>query len=165
MEPVANTPEGGDRHDSPKILAPPPFIFLGALVLGLLLQALRPWRLFAHTLAIQFSGALLIVAGLALSAWVVHSFRQAQTPVSPLRASQHLVVSGPYRFSRNPDYLGQTLAFGGLALLLHSFWLLLAILPALGLVRYRVIAAEERYLEDRFGDAYREYRHRVRRWL
>ena len=154
-----------DRPDPPNVLAPPPFIFLGALTLGLILQALRPHALFAHTLVPRITGGFLIVAGLALSGAVVSYFRRAGTPVSPLRASHHLVVSGPYRFSRNPDYLGQALVVGGLALLLNAPWVLLAVLPALLVVRYGVIAREEQYLDRRFGEEYRRYRLHVRRWL
>lgn len=72
---------------------------------------------------------------------------------------------GPYRFSRNPDYLGQALVVAGLGLVLGNGWVLLALVPALLLVRYGVIAREERYLERKFGEDYRCFRRRVRRWL
>jgi protein-S-isoprenylcysteine O-methyltransferase Ste14 len=87
------------------------------------------------------------------------------TPVIPWRETRRLVVSGPYRFSRNPDYLGQTLVAGGLGLLLTAPWVLLALVPALLLVRYGVIAREERYLERRFGEEYRQFCARVNRWF
>lgn len=153
------------RPDRPRVFAPPPFIFLGALALGMLLQALRPRPLFLHALALRITGGLLIVGGFALSGAVVRQFRRAGTPVSPRRASRQLVVSGPYRFSRNPDYLGQALVVAGLALLLNAVWVFLALLPALLLVRYGVIAREEHYLDRRFGEEYDRYRRRVRRWL
>ena len=151
--------------DTPHVLAPPPFIFLGALALGLLLHAVGPKLVFLHVLGLRITGGLLLVGGLTLSAAVVRQFRRAGTPVSPRRASRQLVVSGPYRFSRNPDYLGQALVVVGLALLLNAPWVFLALLPALLLVRYGVIAREERYLDRRFGSEYGRYRHRVRRWL
>ena len=147
------------------VIAPPPFIFLGALTSGVLLQAVRPALLFVNALAAQISGAILIAGGLALSAAVVHAFRRAGTSVSPRRASQRLVVSGPYGFSRNPDYLGQAIAYCGLSLVLNALWVLIAIVPALLFVQYGVIGREERYLEDHFGEEYRVYRRRVRRWL
>ncbi len=75
------------------------------------------------------------------------------------------MVSGPHRFSRNPDYLGQALVVGGLPLLFNAPWVLLTVLPALLVVRYGVIAREEQYLDHRFGEEYRRYRLRVRRWL
>ena len=150
---------------TPRVLAPPPFIFLGALALGLILQALRPKPFFLHAFTLRVMGGLLLVGGLALSGAVVRQFRQAGTSVSPRRESRQLVVSGPYRFSRNPDYLGQALVVAGLALLLNTAWVLLALLPSLLLVRYGVIAREERYLDHRFGEEYCRYRRRVRRWL
>ncbi|HET7603507.1 MAG TPA: isoprenylcysteine carboxylmethyltransferase family protein [Gemmatimonadales bacterium] len=72
---------------------------------------------------------------------------------------------GPYRFSRNPDYVGQALLTPGLALLVGAPWTLLALVPALLIVRCGVIGREERYLEHRFGEEYRHYRQQVRRWL
>ena len=154
-----------DRPDSPNVLAPPPFIFLGALAVGLILQTIRPHALFVHALAPRITGGFLVVAGLALSGAVIGYFRQAGTPVSTRRASRHLVVSGPYRFSRNPDYLGQALVVGGVALLLNAPWVLLAGLAGLLVVRYGVVAREEQYLDRRFGEEYRRYRLHVRRWL
>jgi protein-S-isoprenylcysteine O-methyltransferase Ste14 len=110
-------------------------------------------------------GGCLIAGGLVLSGAVVRHFRRAGTPVTPWRETRHLVLSGPYRFSRNPDYVGQALIVGGLGLLLRVAWVILALAPALLLVRYGVIAREERYLERRFGEEYRQFRGRIRRWL
>jgi protein-S-isoprenylcysteine O-methyltransferase Ste14 len=135
------------------------------LAVGLILQALRPLPLFPHSLAARLLGGCLVVGGLILSGMVVHHFRRAETPVSPLREARRLVLSGPYRFSRNPDYLGQALVTGGLGLALGSGWVLLALIPAMLLVRFGVIAREEQYLEERFGGEYRRYRDHVRRCL
>jgi protein-S-isoprenylcysteine O-methyltransferase Ste14 len=140
-------------------------IYLGALAAGLVLQRVRPLPIFPHSLVARLVGGCLVVGGLALSGTVVVHFRRAQTPVTPLRETRHLVLSGPYRFSRNPDYLGQALVTGGLGLLAGSAGVLLALVPALLLVRYDVIAREERYLEEKFGEEYRRFRGRVRRWV
>ena len=106
-----------------------------------------------------------MLGGLALSGAVMYHFGKAGTPVTPWKEARRLVVSGPYRFSRNPDYIGQALLAGGLALLLGIPWALPALLPALLIVRYGVIAREERYLGRRFGEEYRQYCARGRRWL
>lgn len=150
---------------TPGVLAPPPFLLLGALAAGLTLQVVKPRPLLAQPAVGYVTGGALIALGLTLSIAVVHRFRRAGTSVSPRRPSRQLVVSGPYRFSRNPDYLGQALLYAGVALVLNALWVLLAFVPALLLVRYAVIAREERYLESLFGDEYRRYRQRVRRWL
>jgi protein-S-isoprenylcysteine O-methyltransferase Ste14 len=110
-------------------------------------------------------GGALITAGACLSAAVVRRFAQASTPVSPLRATRALVTAGPYRFSRNPDYLGQALIYAGSSLVARQVWPLLLLPVALTIVTYGVIEREERYLNGRFGAAYREYAARVPRWI
>jgi protein-S-isoprenylcysteine O-methyltransferase Ste14 len=92
-------------------------------------------------------------------------FRSARTSMVPMRPSTALVTSGPYRVTRNPMYVGMAFLYAGLALLLGVIWSL-AFLPAVLLMVDRfVIAREERYLEARFGEEYRAYKGRVRRWL
>jgi len=88
-----------------------------------------------------------------------------RTPISPLSQPTALVQGGPYRFTRNPDYIGQGLLCSGMALMLDAPAVLAASIPALLVVHYAIIPREERFLEQRFADAYRAYRHRVRRWL
>jgi len=163
LTPMSNA-KTSERPDTPHILAPPPVIFLGAVALGVALQTLWPLRLFAHSIAARLVGVCLMLVGLALSGAVVHHFGRAGTPAIPWE-TRRLVVSDPYRFSRNPDYVGQALLVGGLGLLLAVPWVFVALVPALLLVRYAVIAREERYLERRFGEEYRRFRARVRRWF
>lgn len=149
---------------TPRVI-PPPCIFLVALGCGVVAQQYAPVALFARPWAGLLAGGVLTTAGLALSTWVMRCFRRSHTPVSPLRPTRQLVMSGPYRFSRNPDYIGQALVHAGLALALNALWPLLSLLPALALVRYRVIGGEERYLRRLFGKRYARYCRGVRRWL
>jgi hypothetical protein len=76
-----------------------------------------------------------------------------------------IVESGPYRFTRNPIYLGMFLGLIGLAIAFDNLWLLMMLVPFALVIRYGVVAREEAYLERKFGDVYRGYRSRVRRWL
>jgi len=76
-----------------------------------------------------------------------------------------IVDTGPYRFTRNPIYLAMLLGLIGLAIALNSLWLLLTLVPFVLVIRYGVVAREEAYLERKFGEDYRRYRARVRRWL
>ncbi len=76
-----------------------------------------------------------------------------------------IVETGPYRFTRNPIYLGMFLGLVGLAIAFDSLWLLVMLVPFTLAIRYGVVAREEAYLERKFGDAYRQYRARVRRWV
>ena len=146
-------------------VVPPPVLFLLALGLGIAIQHLKPWAVFARDAPGDVLGGVLITLGLALSTWMVVHFRRSRTPVSPLLPTRQLVVSGPYRFSRNPDYIGQTMLYVGIGLVLNSVWILLGVIPALLLVRYAVIAREESYLQSLFGAEYCRYCAQVRRWL
>ena len=75
------------------------------------------------------------------------------------------IDTGPYRFMRNPIYLGMFLGLVGLAIAFDSLWLLVALVPFALVIRYGVVAREEAYLDRKFGDVYRRFRSRVRRWL
>ena len=75
------------------------------------------------------------------------------------------MTGGPFRYSRNPLYLGLTLLYAGVALLIPSTWPLILLVPVLLVMRWGVIAREERYLAGKFGEPYRTYLTRVRRWL
>jgi len=83
-------------------------------------------------------------------------------PMSPARA---IVVTGPYRFTRNPMYVGLTVAYVGIALLVNMAWPLLTLPAVLIALRLFVIAREERHLRQAFPEAYAAYCARVRRWL
>lgn len=152
------------RSSNAGVIAPPPAIFGVALLAGLVLQRLWPMA-FPGAVALRATGVVLVVAGLALSILVMRHFGRAGTPVVPWGETRRLVVSGPYRYSRNPDYLGQALVTAGLGLLFAAPWVFVMLVPALLVLRYGVIAREERYLERLFGDQYRDFRRRVRRWF
>jgi protein-S-isoprenylcysteine O-methyltransferase Ste14 len=75
------------------------------------------------------------------------------------------VVAGPYRYSRNPIYVGMFLGLVGIAIGFDSLWPLVLLVPFFLVIRYGVVAREEAYLERKFGDGYGTYKRRVRRWL
>lgn len=157
----------GSRRDHPGVIAPPPLIYFGFLMLGWVLDQYVlhlsfPWSLDATVKGIAVA---LILAGLGLETWAGGLFRRAGTNVVPWSPSTALVTDGPYRFSRNPMYVGFTLVYLGLALGLQSPTAMGLILPCLALMTWGVILREERYLAERFGQAYRDYQQRVRRWL
>lgn len=157
---------GQADRDHPGVIAPPPFIFLGFLILG---WALDRW-LETPGLGLEPTlrkgvAVFLIIAGFALEVWAGGLFRKARTNIVPWSPSTALVTAGPYRFTRNPMYLGFTLTYLGLAIGLDSPIALALLLPCLLLMTWGVIAREERYLEGKFGEPYRAYRRSVRRWL
>ncbi|HEU0116712.1 MAG TPA: isoprenylcysteine carboxylmethyltransferase family protein [Thermomicrobiales bacterium] len=153
-----------DERDNAGVIAPPPLIYAGAVVLGLLAQRAKPLPLAPRALARPL-GALLAAGALLLGGWAAGTMRRAGTPLAPREPSTALVTAGPYRFSRNPIYLAMTLLGAGIALLTNAAWALAAALAAAGIVDTGVIEREERYLQRRFGQPYADYRARVRRWL
>jgi protein-S-isoprenylcysteine O-methyltransferase Ste14 len=147
----------------PDIIAPPPLLFAGPWLGGFLLDLLVP--LPRLPVALRLVGLALTAAGLALIGWFFVTMQRAGTPVDPREAPTALVQSGPFRLTRNPAYVGWTLIYLGLTLLAGGRWALLLLPGVLVAVDRGVILREERYLEERFGSDYREYRGRVRRWL
>ena len=90
---------------------------------------------------------------------------RAGSNVPTNRPTTTIVEHGPYRFTRNPIYLGMFLGQVGLAIAFNCLWLLVTLVPFALAIRYGVVAREEALLAPKFGDAYRGYCSRVRRWL
>jgi protein-S-isoprenylcysteine O-methyltransferase Ste14 len=132
---------------------------------GLALHWLVPLRFLPAAVPARWIGATVFVLALALFAWAIVTVTRAGSNVPTNRPTTTIVASGPYRFTRNPIYLGMVLALIGLAIAFDILWLLLMLVPFALVIRYGVVAREEAYLERRFGDVYRGYRSRVRRWL
>jgi protein-S-isoprenylcysteine O-methyltransferase Ste14 len=147
----------------PDVIAPPPLLYAGPLLGGLILDRLLP---LPHLpAALRIVGLLFLAAGMALALWFLVTMRRAGTPVDPREAPTALVEHGPFRHTRNPAYAGLTLIYLGVSLLADGRWPLILLPFVLLIVDRGVIRREERYLEERFGSEYREYRGRVRRWL
>jgi protein-S-isoprenylcysteine O-methyltransferase Ste14 len=145
------------------VIAPPPVIYLGFLGLGFALEGLLPGaELPGWT---QWLGAVVIVAGVALMISFELAFKRAGTDANPYRPSSALATDGPYRFSRNPGYLGMAITYIGITLAAEAPWALVMLLPATLVIQYGVIAREERYLERLFGEEYLSYKRTTRRWI
>lgn len=165
MEREAETTGAARRRDTAGVIAPPPVLLAGALILGLLLHRVVPLPVWpGGSRLLQLTGAASIVFGLTLSAAVVWAFRKVATPVTPMQPARRLVCTGPYRYSRNPDYIGQMLMYVGAALIGDTWWPLLLLPLVIAAIQRGVVEREERYLEAKFGQQYREYRARVPRW-
>lgn len=162
----ASATDGSGASDVPGVIALPPLIFLGFLVLAILLEAVVPLPVAgAHALARYLAGAALAVCGVVMVAMGLRRFSAAGTNVPPTLPTTALVVDGIYGWTRNPLYLGSTLVYLGLAVAAGSLWAILLVVPLLWVINVGVVAREERYLERKFGDAYRAYKARVRRWI
>ncbi len=155
---------GGNEADNPGVITPPPFIYAGALAAGLL--ANRRFRLpFLPSQLARTLGPLLILGGFVVGLLGFREMRRAGTNVDPYRPATAIVTGGPYRFTRNPMYVGFTLMYAGISAWTNAL-LPILLLPAVQqLMRRGVIEREERYLERKFGDEYLRYKARVRRWI
>jgi protein-S-isoprenylcysteine O-methyltransferase Ste14 len=142
----------------------PPLIYVVVFGTGLLLQRFLPVVSLSGMTG-QWVTLLCMCISTALAVWSFASFWRARTSPLPIQPSAALVTTGPYRFIRNPMYVSLAFLYAGLAFWYDIFWALLLLPAAIVLVRYLVLAGEERYLEQRFGDEYRRYKERVPRWL
>jgi protein-S-isoprenylcysteine O-methyltransferase Ste14 len=149
---------------SPGIHFPPPFLYVALFLLGLLMDNLVPLPALPRTPS-RVLAALLLVPGLGLILWSLWLFLRARTSPLPMRPATAFVRSGPYRWTRNPMYLGMLLLYLGVALLFDVTWALLLAPAVVFLIGRLVIRREERYLEAKFGDDYRRYMGQVRRWI
>jgi len=149
------------------VIARPPLLFLAALLLGLASDRLLPLPFAVserHLVHWMIAGSLILI-GLALFAAGIRNFSRAATPVPTNEPTRALVTTGIHGWTRNPIYLGMFLVYGGIGIAARSPWTLILSLPLAITIRYGVVAREEAYLERRFGDAYRDYKARVLRWL
>lgn len=144
------------------VIAPPPLIYAGALAAGLLAKPLLPIAFLPRRVA-RLLGLPLLGAGLLLLLSSLRAMRQAGTDVRPDKPTSSLVVEGPYRFSRNPIYLGFPLFYSGITALANSLPSALLLPFVLVVMRRGVIGREEHYLERIFGEEYLRYKTRVRR--
>jgi len=145
----------------------PPLVYFIGLTAGLLLDRAWPVRIVPPAMAPVFgvAGWVLVAIGLLLPISAVILFRRAGTSPVPTRPTTALAFGGPYRFTRNPMYLGLALVQAGVALIANALLPVVFLVPVLFVIRLYVIDREERYLERKFGEDYLSYKQRVRRWL
>jgi len=162
----ASAAGGSGAPDVAGVVALPPLIFLGFLAAATVLEAVVPLPVMAaHAFPRYLAGATLAGCGFVMIVMGTRRFQAAGTNIPPNLPTTALVVDGIYRRTRNPLYLGATLVYLGLSVVAGSFWAIGLVVPLLGVINTGVIAREERYLERKFGDAYRTYKARVRRWV
>lgn len=146
---------------------PWPPILLAALVAGAIaLGTFAPlaWPGEGDAMA-HVAGLGLGLAGLALFAWAAWTLRRHGTTILPDKAADVLVTDGPYRLRRNPIYIAHVLILLGVAEVTHNIWFAVAAAAYVPLVSWLAVLPEERHLEARFGDAYRAYMAKTRRWI
>ncbi len=141
-------------------------IFGAALIMGFGLQQLWPLSFTPHLdrTLLHIIGAPLLLLGTAIILMGKNELAQRAQPSEPGAPTTQLVTGGVYKYSRNPLYLGLTIAYMGLALGINMPWLLLLLVPAVLLTQQLLIKPEEGYLENKFGAEYQRYQQRTRRW-
>lgn len=142
----------------------PPALLAACLVLMAVLHFLLPLGRWLDP-PLSWLGLLPLGAGLGLLLGAALLFPKHGTTIRPFEESQALLTHGPYRYTRNPIYLGMMLVLVGVAVLLGTRTPLLVIPLFFFLITNQFVVNEEVMLEERFGEAYAEYRRRVRRWL
>jgi protein-S-isoprenylcysteine O-methyltransferase Ste14 len=142
---------------------PPVYLLLGILAMIALhflwpvRQVLEgPWR---------WAGVVPIALALGLGISAIRLFSRRKTTIKPGEVSTSLVTDGPFRFSRNPIYVGMTLILIGTALALGSVTPWLAVPVFVAVISWNIIPVEEGMLQEAFGDEYSQYRATVRRWI
>ena len=142
----------------------PPFLLAGSLLLGLLARWIVPFSFLPRDLAAPL-GPVVTVAAFGLFVWAALTMRAGHASIPTSEPTDAIVVSGPYRFSRNPIYLAMLVLHVGVGVWTDSGWFFVLAWVSALLLRWGVISREERYLESKFGADYLDYTARVRRWL
>ena len=155
---------GENVNDRAGVIAPPPLIYLGFIVVGLALEYIWPAPLLAQDLQ-YWVGAVLIAVAFLIFVPAMMLFFKAKTNIDPHKPTTAIISKGPFRWTRNPLYLALAVLQLGIAAAVDGIWIALMIVPAVIVIHYGVIAREERYLERKFGDEYLSYKAAVRRWV
>ena len=151
--------------DKAEVKVPPPLFLIGPLGVGLGLHMAFPLDLTSLGVPQAIGGGVLALLGLAFSLTAAWGLIRRRTDLIHTGATTAVLVNGPFRISRNPIYAGALVTYVGVAVAANSIAALALFPVAFLLMRYAAIGPEERYLEAKFGEEYRGYSSRVRRWL
>jgi protein-S-isoprenylcysteine O-methyltransferase Ste14 len=152
------------QGQTPGIRVIPPLIFVAAMALAFLANALWPVPLLPDVIRYTIGPALIVASG-AVMPPTLRAFRRAGTPFDVRRSAEALVTDGPYRYSRNPAYVAMIGLCLGIAIVADNTWAIATLMAATAYLHRYVVLAEERHLETRFGADYRSYKSRVQRWI
>jgi protein-S-isoprenylcysteine O-methyltransferase Ste14 len=152
-----------DRH-GPNVRVHPPIIYAISILSGIGLNNFWPLSM-PFALHGRLYGSMIIAVTILIAVWSLLHFHKHDTDVRPDKPDSALITSGPYRFTRNPLYIGLSLVQITTAVWLDNLWVLLLVVPSIIVITRYAITREELYLEQLFGQKYIEYKQRVRRWL
>lgn len=146
-------------------MVPPPLVFLAAIIIALIVDWAWPRDAWIDAPLRYFVGTGSVLAAGWLLSGAIRQFKRMKQDPKPWCPTPEITDQGPYRLTRNPMYLGFVAFTVGLGLLLNNGWFPLAAIVAAVAVQRTAIVHEEAYLERKFGEVYRAYKRRVRRWL
>ena len=153
-----------DTADTPQVLVLPPVLVGGALLLGIVIDWIHPIPVLPLVPA-RVIGVIMFVLSGVLAHFAQNAMHRAGTNIRPDRPALALVADGPFRFTRNPLYVAALGVYLGIALFVNGLIPILLVIPVFSLLHWGVVLREERYMEGKFGEPFRAYRARVRRWL
>ena len=151
--------------DRPSVVIHPPIAWALAIVAGVGLGWLHPLQFIPTSLPRVWLGGSVFAVGFALAIWAIATMRKTGTRVATNKPTTSIVADGPYRFTRNPIYVGMFVGQTGLAIGFDNLWMLGMLAPFYLVIRYGVVAREETYLDRKFGAVYLNYKSSVGRWL
>lgn len=156
-----------NTHDRPSSVPWPPILYIIAISAGFILQAYFPLPWFGRFVADALFGVgiVLVIGSIALIGLSAWTLVQHKTTFIPTKKADHLVTSGPFSFSRNPIYVGDTALTLGLGIIFSNPWLFIMAVAAAIFVNYLQIVPEEKHLHQQFGKSWRNYTKKARRWI
>lgn len=155
-----------DLLEAPSRIPWPPLLLIAVVIAAVSLAEFYPlpWP-GMDDLPARVVGLSIGAGGVLLAIWAVWTMRQAQTTILPHKPATTLVTNGPFARLRNPIYVADIMLLLGAAEVTKNLWLVIGTVAFGIMVTYLAILPEERHLEAKFGDAYRDYKSRSRRWL
>ena len=153
------------ERDGAAVRIPPPLVYLGALLVGWLLQMVLPIPFELAPAARIGVGVLAALLGILMMYLAIVHFKRTGQATEPWKSTPEIISSGLYRVSRNPMYVGMALLQLAIGVGAANGWIVILIPPVLYIVYATAIRHEEQYLEQKFGSIYIEYKTTVRRWL
>lgn len=142
----------------------PPHISLALLILSFVIDYFFPQFRFIHG-PLRYAGIILVLTGLSMTFYSFYLFKKNKTPILPGTKPTFVVMQGPYKFTRNPMYLGVTLALLGMSIYIGNLLVLLSPLIFFIAISIVYIPFEEKLMEKLFGKKYLDYKKKVRRWI
>ncbi len=159
---AVNTKSNAER---PKVIAFPPIVILTTFVVAILLHSFwEPLTIFPKWWIGHIVGWPITIVGGMLAKWAERNMSKVgvDPKFKPVKA---MVTTGPFAKTRNPMYVGTTKMYLGISLILNTLWPILFLSILLIYLHFGVVLREEQYLERVFGDEYRQYKIKVRRWI